>query len=81
MAMPRSAGPVLDAQYGYVLAPMEQGIRLTTGVEFAARDALPTPVAVRPCVAGGKRPCFRSVSRSNRSLGSGRGHALPTRAR
>ncbi|MGO9629484.1 MAG: NAD(P)/FAD-dependent oxidoreductase [Xanthobacteraceae bacterium] len=35
--------PVLDAQYGYVLAPMEQGIRLTTGVEFAARDALPTP--------------------------------------
>ncbi|MGA8654348.1 MAG: FAD-dependent oxidoreductase [Xanthobacteraceae bacterium] len=35
--------PVLDAQFGYVLAPMEQGIRLTTGVEFAARDALPTP--------------------------------------
>jgi len=35
--------PVLDAQYGYVLAPMEQGIRLTTGVEFAARDAPPTP--------------------------------------
>jgi len=27
-----------------VLAPMEQGIRLTTGVEFAARDAKPTPV-------------------------------------
>jgi D-amino-acid dehydrogenase len=36
--------PVLDAEYGYVLAPMEQGIRLTTGVEFAARDARPTPV-------------------------------------
>jgi D-amino-acid dehydrogenase len=36
--------PVLDAQYGYVLAPMEQGIRLTTGVEFAPRDAPPTPV-------------------------------------
>jgi D-amino-acid dehydrogenase len=29
---------------GYVLAPMEQGIRLTTGAEFAARDAPPTPV-------------------------------------
>ncbi len=36
--------PVLDADNGYVLAPMEQGIRLTTGAEFAARDAKPTPV-------------------------------------
>jgi len=36
--------PVLDAEGGYVLAPMEQGIRLTTGVEFADRDAPPTPV-------------------------------------
>ncbi len=36
--------PVLDAENGYCLAPMEQGIRLTTGVEFAARDAPPTPV-------------------------------------
>ena len=36
--------PVLDTDNGYVLAPMEQGIRLTTGVEFAARDAKPTPV-------------------------------------
>ena len=38
------ARPVLDADRGYVLAPMEQGIRLTTGAEFAARDAPPTPV-------------------------------------
>jgi D-lysine oxidase len=36
--------PVLDADNGYVLTPMEQGIRLTTGAEFAARDAKPTPV-------------------------------------
>ncbi|HEY7548105.1 MAG TPA: FAD-dependent oxidoreductase [Hyphomicrobiaceae bacterium] len=36
--------PVLDAERGYVLAPMSQGIRLTTGVEFAQRDAPPTPV-------------------------------------
>jgi D-amino-acid dehydrogenase len=35
--------PVVDAEIGYCLAPMEQGIRLTTGVEFAARDAPPTP--------------------------------------
>jgi D-amino-acid dehydrogenase len=36
--------PVLDAENGYCLAPMEQGVRLTTGAEFAARDAPPTPV-------------------------------------
>src|SRR6202034_2518233 len=36
--------PILDADNGYCLAPMEQGIRLTTGAEFAARDAQPTPV-------------------------------------
>ncbi len=36
--------PIVDMDYGYVLSPMEQGIRLTTGAEFAARDAPPTPV-------------------------------------
>ena len=36
--------PVVDTEVGYCLAPMEQGIRLTTGAEFAARDAAPTPV-------------------------------------
>ncbi|MGI8527331.1 MAG: NAD(P)/FAD-dependent oxidoreductase [Pseudolabrys sp.] len=37
------ARPVLDTDVGYVITPMEQGIRLTTGAEFAARDAAPTP--------------------------------------
>jgi D-amino-acid dehydrogenase len=36
--------PIVDAEIGYCLAPMEQGIRLTTGAEFAPRDAAPTPV-------------------------------------
>jgi D-amino-acid dehydrogenase len=36
--------PVLDAGAGYVITPMQQGIRMTTGVEFAARDAAPSPV-------------------------------------
>jgi len=36
--------PVLDVDGGYLLAPMERGIRLTTGAEFARRDAPPTPV-------------------------------------
>lgn len=38
------ARPVLDAEPGYLITPMEQGIRMTTGVEFASRDAKPTPV-------------------------------------
>lgn len=36
--------PVVDIKYGYLITPMEQGIRLTTGAEFAARDAAPSPV-------------------------------------
>jgi len=35
--------PVLDADVGYLITPMEQGIRITTGAEFAARDAAPSP--------------------------------------
>jgi len=38
--------PVLDADQGFVLAPMSRGIRLTTGVEFAGRDAPATPIQV-----------------------------------
>ena len=38
------ARPVLDAVPGYVITPMEMGFRITTGVEFAPRDAEPTPV-------------------------------------
>ncbi|MFC0282745.1 NAD(P)/FAD-dependent oxidoreductase [Camelimonas abortus] len=36
--------PVLDVERGYFLAPMRQGVRLTTGAEFALRDAPRTPV-------------------------------------
>jgi D-amino-acid dehydrogenase len=36
--------PVVDIENGFCLAPMQRGIRLTTGVEFAAREAPPTPV-------------------------------------
>jgi D-amino-acid dehydrogenase len=38
--------PVLDSDLGYLLAPMNRGIRLTTGVEFAHRDAPPTPIQI-----------------------------------
>jgi D-amino-acid dehydrogenase len=36
--------PLHDGDGGYMLVPMTKGIRLTTGVEFANRDAPPTPV-------------------------------------
>jgi D-amino-acid dehydrogenase len=36
--------PVVDPDNGYCVTPMQAGIRLTTGAEFADRDAPPTPV-------------------------------------
>jgi len=38
------AGGVLDVDGGYALLPMDRGMRITTGIEFAHRDARPTPV-------------------------------------
>lgn len=39
----RLTHPVLDAENGFFLVPMRQGIRLTTGAEFTRRDAPPNP--------------------------------------
>ena len=39
--------PVVDLDKGFVITPMEKGVRLTTGIEFADRDAAPTPVQLR----------------------------------
>jgi D-amino-acid dehydrogenase len=36
--------PILDVERGYFMGPMRRGIRLTTGAEFALRDAIRTPV-------------------------------------
>lgn len=47
--------PVLDAENGFLIAPMARGIRVTTGAEFAHRDAPPTPAqlaAVEPLARG-----------------------------
>lgn len=35
--------PIVDVELGYCLTPMARGLRLTTGVEIADRDAPPTP--------------------------------------
>jgi D-amino-acid dehydrogenase len=39
--------PTLDFERGYFLAPMAKGIRLTTGAEFADRDAPKSPVQLQ----------------------------------
>jgi D-amino-acid dehydrogenase len=38
--------PIVDVAGGYCLTPMEKGYRMTTGAEFAERDAPATPVQV-----------------------------------
>ena len=47
-------GWIMDAERGYLLAPMSQGIRLTTGAEFARRDAPKTPVQLARAEAEAK---------------------------
>jgi len=54
--------PILDREQGYVIAPMQRGLRLTTGVEIAAREAPPTPIQLaraevyaRPAFGLGRR--------------------------
>jgi D-amino-acid dehydrogenase len=38
--------PICDEEGGYVLAPMRRGIRLTTGIEFAAPSAPPNTIQI-----------------------------------
>ena len=42
----RLTRPVADIDNGFVMTPMTLGLRLTTGAEFASRDAPPTPVQI-----------------------------------
>jgi D-amino-acid dehydrogenase len=37
---------LLDAEAGYLLAPMRRGLRITTGAEFAGCDAPPNPAQI-----------------------------------
>ena len=39
--------PVVDVENGFVVTPMEAGMRVTTGIEFADRDAPPTPAQLQ----------------------------------
>ncbi len=39
--------PIIDADNGFVLAPMKNGIRLTSGIEFALLGKKPTPIQLK----------------------------------
>lgn len=39
--------PVFDVNGGYVMSPMQKGLRVTTGVEWGSENTAPTPVQVK----------------------------------
>ncbi len=69
--------PTLDFERGYFLAPMANGIRLTTGAEFANRDAPKTPVQLARAEPVAKA-FFPLASASIRSPGWAIAPARPT---
>jgi D-amino-acid dehydrogenase len=68
--------PVLDAQNGYALAPMTAGMRLTTGAEFALRDAPPSPVQLERAEPRA-RELFPLAERADAVAWMGRRPCLP----
>lgn len=68
--------PLLDTDNGYVMAPMVKGIRLTTGAEFARRDAPPTPVQLDR-VEPAARKLFPLADRVDETPWMGRRPCLP----
>jgi D-amino-acid dehydrogenase len=51
--------PIHDADTGFLMTPMEQGIRVTSGVELTDRDA-PSNFAPTPCGSVNRKPTARS---------------------
>lgn len=43
----RLSRPVYDVDGGYVMSPMQKGLRVTTGVEWGSEEAEPTPVQLK----------------------------------
>lgn len=68
--------PVLDAERGYLLAPMRQGVRMTTGAEFARFAAPPTPVQIAQ-VEPWARKLFPLADRLEADAWMGRRPCLP----
>jgi glycine/D-amino acid oxidase-like deaminating enzyme len=56
---------IVDVDNGYAIAPMQRGLRLTTGAEFALRDAPATPEQlqrIEPVARGLSGDCFASLA-------------------
>lgn len=68
--------PLLDADVGYVITPMTRGIRMTTGVEFADRDAAPDGRQVDLCEPKA-REVFPLAGRVDATPWLGRRPAMP----
>ncbi len=67
---------VCDVEAGFVLAPMDQGIRLTTGVEFAASSDPANEIQLQRCEAVA-RSLFPLGQRIDRQPWLGRRPCLP----
>jgi D-amino-acid dehydrogenase len=67
---------VIDADTGFALCAMTKGIRMTTGAEFALRDAPATPVQVERCEPKA-RELFPIESRAEAAPWLGRRPCLP----
>jgi D-amino-acid dehydrogenase len=67
---------VIDADTGFALAAMTRGVRLTTGAEFADRDAPPTPVQLDRCEPKA-RELFPLDARAEKEPWLGRRPCLP----
>jgi len=65
-----------DVQAGYVLAPMDQGIRLTTGIEFAASSDAANEIQLQRCEAIARR-LFPLGERIDQAPWLGRRPCLP----
>jgi D-amino-acid dehydrogenase len=46
--------PLRDAAFGYLMNPMQQGVRITTGAELSGRDPKPTPVQLAKAEAAAR---------------------------
>lgn len=68
--------PVLDVAGAYLLTPMEQGLRLTTGVELGERDAPPSPAQLGMAEASA-RTAFPLAARLQPEPWLGRRPTLP----
>jgi D-amino-acid dehydrogenase len=67
---------IIDSDVGFALASMTKGVRMTTGAEFAHRDAPPTPVQIDQCEPLAKE-LFPLESRTEATPWLGHRPALP----